>query len=79
MDTAAIMKNMDLVIACDTAVLHLAGGLGVPVWLALSLASDWRWFQDREDTSWYASMRLFQQKNWADGTMCLRASQKLWN
>jgi hypothetical protein len=62
MDTAAIIKNLDLVIACDTAVMHLAGGLGVPVWLPLSVASDWRWFQEREDSPWYPTMRLFRQK-----------------
>jgi Flp pilus assembly protein TadD len=61
LDMAAIMKNLDLVIGCDTAVIHLAGALGVPVWVALPLAADWRWLQDREDTPWYPTMRLFRQ------------------
>ena len=61
LDTAAVMKNLDLVISCDTAIGHLAGGLGVPVWLALSAAADWRWFTGRDDTPWYPSMRLFRQ------------------
>jgi hypothetical protein len=61
LDTAAVMMNLDLVISCDTAIGHLAGALGVPVWLALAAAPDWRWFQDREDTPWYPTMRLFRQ------------------
>jgi hypothetical protein len=61
MDTAAIMKNLDLVICSDSAIAHLAGALGVPVWLALPLIPDWRWLLDREDSPWYPSMRLFRQ------------------
>jgi hypothetical protein len=48
---------------------HLAGALGVPVWLPLSVVSDWRWLREREDTLWYPSMRLFRQHklgNWGD-------------
>ena len=55
------MKYLDLVITCDTAIGHLAGGLGVPVWLALSAAADWRWLTGRIDTPWYPTMRLFRQ------------------
>ncbi|MBI3840084.1 MAG: tetratricopeptide repeat protein [Planctomycetia bacterium] len=69
MDTAAVMKNLDLVITADTAVAHLAGALGVPVWLALAINSDWRWFADREDSPWYPTMRLFRQQrldDWSD-------------
>ena len=62
MDTAAVMQCLDRVITCDTAIAHLAGGLGVPVWLALSAQSDWRWMADRQDTPWYPSMRLFRQQ-----------------
>jgi hypothetical protein len=50
-----------MVITCDTAIGHLAGALGVPVWLALSAAADWRWLTDRDDTPWYPTMRLFRQ------------------
>jgi hypothetical protein len=60
-DTAAVMKCLDLVITSDTAVAHLAGALGVPVWLALTFAPEWRWLLDREDSPWYPSMRLFRQ------------------
>jgi tetratricopeptide (TPR) repeat protein len=61
MDTAAVMTNLDLVISCDTAGAHLAGALGVPVWLALAHAADWRWLVDREDSPWYPTMCLFRQ------------------
>ncbi len=60
-ETAAVIANLDLVIAVDTAVLHLAGALGRPVWAMLPFAPDWRWLLDREDSRWYPSMRLFRQ------------------
>jgi tetratricopeptide (TPR) repeat protein len=60
-DTAAVMMNLDLVITSDTAVAHLAGALGRPVWVALSYAPDWRWMLQREDSPWYPTMRLFRQ------------------
>jgi tetratricopeptide (TPR) repeat protein len=69
LDTAAVMKCLDLVVTCDTAIGHLAGALGVPVWVALSAAADWRWLLDRDDTPWYPTMRLFRQsklKRWDD-------------
>jgi tetratricopeptide (TPR) repeat protein len=62
MDTAAVLMNLDLVIACDTAVAHLAGALGADVWVALPFAPDWRWLLDRSDSPWYPTMRLFRQK-----------------
>ena len=65
-ETAAVVVNLDLVIAVDTAVAHLAGALGVPVWLALPEAADWRWLVEREDTPWYPSMRLFRQRRRGD-------------
>jgi hypothetical protein len=65
-DTAAVMKNLDLVITSDTAAAHLAGALGVPVWVALSFAADWRWLLDRCDCPWYPTMRLFRQKERGD-------------
>jgi tetratricopeptide (TPR) repeat protein len=61
MDTAAIMTYLDLVICSDSAVAHLAGTLGVPVWVALPLVPDWRWLLEREDSPWYPTMRLFRQ------------------
>ena len=65
-DTAALMKSLDLVIAVDTSLAHLAGALGVPVWVAMPLACDWRWLLDREDTPWYPTMRLFRQHDLGD-------------
>jgi tetratricopeptide (TPR) repeat protein len=61
MDSAAVIANLDLVITTDTAIAHLAGGLGARVWLALSAHPDWRWMLNREDTPWYGTMRLFRQ------------------
>ena len=61
MDSAAVMKNLDLVVTADTAAAHLAGALGVRVWVALAAVTDWRWMTAREDTPWYATMRLFRQ------------------
>ena len=61
-DTAAIMMSLDLVISSDSAVAHLAGALGVPVWVALHATSEWRWLLDRSDSPWYPTMRLFRQR-----------------
>ncbi|MDP6680070.1 MAG: glycosyltransferase family 9 protein, partial [Verrucomicrobiota bacterium] len=65
-DTAAVIDQLDLVIAVDTAVAHLAGALGRPVWVVLSYAGDWRCPAGREDSPWYPTMRLFQQDRPAD-------------
>ncbi|MGO9007373.1 MAG: tetratricopeptide repeat protein [Beijerinckiaceae bacterium] len=67
-DTAAVMQNVDLIVACDTSVAHLAGALGRPVFVLLKRVPDWRWLLDRTDSPWYPTMRLFRQKergNWA--------------
>ncbi|MEX0978489.1 MAG: tetratricopeptide repeat protein [Pirellulales bacterium] len=69
MDTAAVMMNLDLVVTCDSAIAHLAGALGVPVWVALCAAPDWRWMLNRPDSPWYPTMRLFRQSvlgQWSD-------------
>lgn len=60
-DTAALVRNLDLVISVDTSVAHLAGGLGVPVWTLSRYDACWRWLADRDDTPWYPTMRLFRQ------------------
>jgi hypothetical protein len=65
-DTAAVIQNLDLLVTCDTAVGHLAGAMGAPVWVALSAAPEWRWLRDREDTPWYPTMRLFRQPTLGD-------------
>lgn len=61
-DTAALIANLDLVISVDTAVAHLAGGMGVPVWLLNRFDSDWRWLTGRDDSPWYPSLRQFRQR-----------------
>jgi Flp pilus assembly protein TadD len=65
-DTAAVMQNLDLVITCDSSVAHVAGALGVEVWVALSFVPDWRWLLGRDDTPWYPTMRLFRQERLDD-------------
>jgi len=61
-DTAAVLMNLDLVITVDTAIGHVAGALGRPVWLLLSIAPHWPWLLEREDTPWYPKTRLFRQR-----------------
>jgi len=65
-DTAAAIAHLDLVISVDTAVVHLAGALGKPVWTLLPIPSDWRWMDARDDSPWYPTMRLFRQKSHGD-------------
>ncbi|MEI7611291.1 MAG: tetratricopeptide repeat protein [Betaproteobacteria bacterium] len=65
-DTAAIIANLDLVISVDTSVPHLAGAMGVPVWLLDRFDTDWRWLLDRTDCPWYPTMRIFRQTSFAD-------------
>ncbi|GLU31841.1 hypothetical protein Busp01_16830 [Trinickia caryophylli] len=60
-ETAALMLSLDLVIAVDTAVAHLAGALAVPVWILLPYLAEWRWLNGRSDSPWYPSARLFRQ------------------
>jgi tetratricopeptide (TPR) repeat protein len=60
-DTASFIENLDLIISIDTAVAHLAGALGKPVWTLLPFSPEWRWLLDREDSPWYPTMRLFRQ------------------
>lgn len=65
-DTAAGLLNMDLLIAVDTSIVHLAGALGVPTWLPLPFNLDWRWLTKRADSPWYPSLRLYRQESVAD-------------
>jgi hypothetical protein len=62
-ETAAVIANLDLVLSVDTAVAHLAGAVGAPVWTLLPYVPDWRWMLDRDDSPWYPTMRLFRQQH----------------
>lgn len=62
-DTAAIIANLDLVITVDTALAHLAGAMGKPVWILLAHAPDWRWLKERSDSPWYPTAKLFRQSS----------------
>lgn len=65
-DTAALIESLDLIIACDTAVVHLAGAMGKPAWVMLPFAPDWRWMLNRADSPWYPTLRLFRQPTSVD-------------
>ena len=79
-DTAALIEALDLVISVDTAVAHLAGALGKPVWLLNRFDTCWRWLLDRSDSPWYPTMRLFRQPQpgaWAPVIAEVREQLKL--
>lgn len=65
-DTAALIANLDMVIGVDTAVIHLSGALGCPVWVLSRFDGCWRWLRHRHDNPWYPSLTLFRQQGWAD-------------
>ena len=68
-DTAAVVRRLDLVITVDTALAHLAGGCGVPVWIMLAAVPDFRWGLASTTTPWYTSARLYRQRvagTWSD-------------
>ncbi len=76
-DTAALIENLDLVISVDTALAHLAGALGKPVWILLRYSGEWRWLLGRQDSPWYPTARIFRQKtpgDWA-GLLCELVAQ----
>ena len=68
LDTAAIIKYLDLVITTDTSIAHLAGTLGTQTWLLLPKVSDWRWLNSKDDTIWYDNFRIYRQKVQGDWT-----------
>lgn len=76
MDTAAVMRHLDLVVTCDSSLAHLAGALGVRVWIGLMLSPDWRWLLKRDDSPWYPTARLFRQTtvgDWPEVFECMAA------
>jgi hypothetical protein len=69
LETARVMKALDLVVTVDSMPAHLAGALGVPTWTLLHADPDWRWMDGRDDSPWYPTMRLIRQERaggWAD-------------
>jgi hypothetical protein len=72
-DTAAVVAGLDLVIAVDTAVAHLAGALARPVWLLSRYDACWRWLHDRRDSPWYPGLRLYRQTAPGEWAPVLRA------
>jgi ADP-heptose:LPS heptosyltransferase/Tfp pilus assembly protein PilF len=70
-DSAALLKNLDLLITVDSAPAHLAGALNFPVWVMIPAVPDWRWLLERDDSPWYPSMRLFRQSHIGDWTSVL--------
>ena len=78
MDTAAFLKNIDVLVTIDTSIAHLAGALGVKTYLLLPVCTEWRWFEDTETTPWYDSVKIFKQTindNWE--TLLVRVHEQL--
>jgi hypothetical protein len=77
-EIAAVVENLDLVIAVDSSIAHLAGALGKPVWLLLCYAPDWRWMTDRTDSPWYPSALLFRQSTPGDWSGVVADVKAAW-
>jgi hypothetical protein len=80
-DTAFLLSQLDLVVTVDTAVAHLAGAMGIPVWVTLPTVPEFRWLIGRDDTPWYSSMRLFRRNHtadWAEVISRVRATLDDW-
>ena len=73
LDTAAVVQQCDLVLSADSGIVHLAGALGVPTWVALRWIPEWRWGLQGEHTAWYSSLRLFRQASDGDWVGVVRA------
>lgn len=71
-DTAQLLQQLDLLISCDTALVHLAGALARPVWMLAPFSPDWRWMLERTDSPWYPTMRLFRQDQRKDYAALVR-------
>ncbi len=74
-DTAALAVNLDLVVSVDSAMVHLAGALGIPVWMLNRFDSDWRWIEHREHSPWYPDLRIFNQSRSGDWVGVIQAVQ----
>ena len=76
LNTAAIIKNLDLVISIDTSIAHLSGAINMPTWILLSYSPDWRWLVDRNDSPWYPSVKIFRQNNQGDWSNVILSVKK---
>ncbi len=77
-DTGVLLNQLDLVVTIDTAIAHLAAALGKPVWLMVSVNCCWRWLQNRADSPWYPTVRIFRQEKLGEwGSVLERVSQEL--
>lgn len=76
LETARLVKALDLVISADTFFAHLAGAMAVPVWTLLHANADWRWMEERADSPWYPTMRLFRQREAGDWRTVVREVSK---
>jgi hypothetical protein len=65
-DAAAVVSELDLIIMTDSAVAHLAGAMGKPVWVLVNYAPYWMWLDERDSNLWYGAIKVFRQRNWAD-------------
>ena len=77
-DTAAVLGNCDLLISSDSAVVHLAGAMGIKTWMALRWIPEWRWGLEGQRTSWYESVRLFRQPRCGDWHSVMQAMIDAW-
>lgn len=78
---AAFVSQLDLIITVDTLVAHLGGALGIPTWIMLQHAADWRWMVNRDDSPWYPSLRLFRQPQpgaWSDVIRNVQRALRDW-
>ena len=78
LDTAAILANCDLLISSDSAVVHLAGAMGIKTWLALRWIPEWRWGLKNERIAWYDSVRLFRQSKDGDWKSVIQEMVTTW-
>ena len=78
LDTAAVLSNCDLLISSDSAVVHLAGAMGIPTWVVLRWIPEWRWGLEGDDTAWYESLRLFRQPKENDWKSTVQAMVAEW-
>jgi ADP-heptose:LPS heptosyltransferase len=74
---AAQIAAMDMAVTIDNSTAHLAGALGVPTWVLLPFAPDWRWLQAREDSPWYPTLRLFLQRQRGDWQSVVQSVQRV--